>query len=402
MKRAFTLVELLIVIVVIATLMSIIFRLSSIGGENEARNKTVVRMQKLENCISGYYAAFGSYPPVKVHGSRNIYYPTNRRYKLQLTDQDPQPGVFDVDRIQSACASQPVSVNFPYPKDFHGYVASVSKMLTEFYNAGVEPYCNNPVLAKLFDALEDPSNLNAKRNEILWNKCQLFRFGLLSYLLPRYLVMMGHDDSNIYDNFRQWNRNNDLPCRFEDGSRFSSWSELNSYLQPKKENGEKKKNPNRWKVEALPSQAVTARWLPNLEGQLTFEESIPEVKGAGHLVLYGIDVAASSNDRDSSLNIRVANSKPKLFPVTRPTGEDDVMGNVYALDGLTCNDGWGNELFYYSPPPYQSYRLWSAGPNGLTFPPWISADEIGRDSTLNGHRKEIMEWMSDDIVHLSN
>lgn len=28
-------------------------------------------MQRLENCLSGYYAAYGSYPPVKLHGSRD-------------------------------------------------------------------------------------------------------------------------------------------------------------------------------------------------------------------------------------------------------------------------------------------------------------------------------------------
>ena len=71
MKKAFTLVELLIVVVVLVTLMAVTFRLSSIGSNQTARNKTVSRLQKLENCLSGYYAAFGTYPPVRLHGSRN-------------------------------------------------------------------------------------------------------------------------------------------------------------------------------------------------------------------------------------------------------------------------------------------------------------------------------------------
>ena len=73
MKKAFTIIEMLVVVVVIATLMTIVFRLSSIGEDSEYRNRTIVRMQKLENCLSGYHAAFGSYPPVKMHGARDIY-----------------------------------------------------------------------------------------------------------------------------------------------------------------------------------------------------------------------------------------------------------------------------------------------------------------------------------------
>ena len=73
-SRGFTLIELLIVTVVIATLMAIVFRLAGSGGESTARAKTLARLQKLSNALSGYYAAFGSYPPVPLQGrSRDIY-----------------------------------------------------------------------------------------------------------------------------------------------------------------------------------------------------------------------------------------------------------------------------------------------------------------------------------------
>ena len=71
MRRAFTLIELLVVVVVIVTRMAITFRLGSIGSESTSRARTVNRMQRLENCLSGYYAAYGSYPPVALHGSRD-------------------------------------------------------------------------------------------------------------------------------------------------------------------------------------------------------------------------------------------------------------------------------------------------------------------------------------------
>ena len=53
MKRAFTLIELMIVTVVLVTLMAIVFRLAGITGPQEARAKTIKRMQCIENCLSG-------------------------------------------------------------------------------------------------------------------------------------------------------------------------------------------------------------------------------------------------------------------------------------------------------------------------------------------------------------
>ena len=84
MRKAFTLIEMLIVIAVLTTLMTIVFRLSSIGGDSWRRSETITRIQKLENCLSGYYAAFGSYPPVKLHGSRSINFAVGSRILRSL------------------------------------------------------------------------------------------------------------------------------------------------------------------------------------------------------------------------------------------------------------------------------------------------------------------------------
>ena len=73
-KHGFTLIELLVVTVVIVALMGVIFRLTGIAGGTSAQETTVFRMQCLENCLSGYYATFGSYPPVPLqNASRNIF-----------------------------------------------------------------------------------------------------------------------------------------------------------------------------------------------------------------------------------------------------------------------------------------------------------------------------------------
>jgi len=127
MKKGFTLVEMLIVVVVLVTLMTITFRLSSVGSQQTYRNNTISRLQRIENCLSGYYAAFGSYPPVKLHGSRNIYASVND-YGIQSDDQENQDiwGWTDIgteqeqrawQQVKAACKSQPVDCRYPYPDE---------------------------------------------------------------------------------------------------------------------------------------------------------------------------------------------------------------------------------------------------------------------------------------------
>ena len=384
MKKAFTLVELLIVIVVMTTLMTIVFRVSSVGEASEARATTVTRMQRLENCLSGYFAAFGSYPPVAMHGSRNIYYRVNDSGIQQVT-QDPDGSEIVWKRVEAACRSQPVGMNYPYPDSMADYVKTVSQGLTELYNAGEKGYKDNPQLASLFDALENPSSLgSAKQNNPEWTVTQVFRFGLMSYLLPRYLLMMRHTGNgfetrngknlSLYDDFAQWSDNNQLPCRFEDGTPYTSWQQL--------------AGETRYKVALLPSQSVTARWMPNLAGILSCEGSVEK--------LYGVSINCGDGR-----NVDIDNPNPKLYSTgDSQSGEGSSGGSHYALDGVTCKDGWHNEFYYYSPPPYQSYQLWSSGADGRTFPPWISDEEL---NNMNGSdRKKVMGWIADDIVHMKN
>ncbi len=396
MRKAFTLVEMLIVTVVIVTLMSIVFRLAGLGSSTEARNLTISRMQRLENCISGYYAAFGSYPPVKLHGSRNFFYEVNRR-GIQQVDSNPGTS-FNSDetemwrQVKAACQSQPVAMQFPYSNDMQDYVRTVAETLREFHNSDPNSaYGKNDDLAYLFDALEQPSSLSSKQGDADWTDVQIFQFGLMSYLLPRFLVMMGHDNGSIYSNFKQWCSNNELPCKFDDGTPYDSWNDLNKQVR---ESNSGSQDSERWKVELLPSQAVTARWMANLEGQLTCER--PSLK------IYGVSLAAT-DDASKGRNVHVKNANPVLYSAANSQGgSNSGSSQLYALDGVTCKDGWGNDFYYYSPAPYQSYRLWSSGPNGRTFPPWVSPEEIRSDSALSQYQRRIMNWVADDIVQMSN
>lgn len=393
MKKGFTLVELLIVVVILVTLMSVVFRLGNIGGLSKERAVTISRLQKLENCISGYYAAFGSYPPVKLHGSRNIYYKLNNYGIQQTENEDPDTNTLSWDRVNAACKSQPLGMYFPFSSAYDDYIRDTAEELMKLHQSNDDAhkaYKDNPALANMTGNF-NPNWINQERRASAdWSNCQVFQFGLMSFLLPRFVVMMGNQRSEIYDDFAQWKDNNQCPCRFKDGVPYRNWNELNNELVTSSNSD--RENENKWAIEALPSQAVTARWMPSLEKILSTEHKVE---------LYGVVLTDPDNGAG---NFSVANPNPMIHSAgDSQAGEGSGDGSTqYVLDGITCKDGWGHEFYYYCAPPYQSYRLWSAGPNGKTFPPWISEEEFKNDPTLQSNRATIQEWISDDILHMSN
>lgn len=371
MKKAFTLVELLVVVVVIVTLMSIAFRLSGVGEGSNARNITANRMQRLENCLSGYYAAYGSYPPVALHGSRDYTLATDM-HGIQKVDKDEHWSGNLKDKyegkeiwlcVEAACRSQPIGMNYPFNKQSSkDMVETLSAMLSE-QNPG------NPLYQ--FEALCDNSIVSSKAPYWKWTDQQVFKFGVLSFLLPRYLIIMGGDNQTnndqLFKNHESWKRNNQLPADFDSGAPYAKWEDVNSDM---------KDHP--WKIAALPSQAASARWLPNLEKILSVIESIE---------VYGVQLKDPLDAGTSPLRVYSA-------------GDSESSSQQYMTDGITCKDGWNNEFYYYSQPPHQSYRLWSAGANGKTFPPWISDEELNAMNATD--RKTVQDWVTDDIVQMSN
>ena len=126
----------------------------------------------------------------------------------------------------------------------------------------------------------------------------------------------------------------------------------------------------RARIENLPSQAVCARWMPNFAGIVT---------GGG--VFFGVDT------RDSS-HPYLGNSGKEFLVSQKGYGhEPSYIGGV-----MTVRDGWDEDFYYYSPPPYQSYQLWSSGPDKRTFPPWMD-----KSSLQQGEIKLVNDWISDDI-----
>lgn len=411
MKKAFTLIELLVVTLVVAILSSILFKLAGSADDKSALQTTIIRMQKLENCLSGYFAAFGSYPPVPLQGrSRNPFYPptddSEKGACIQDINKDPDPSVYDWNnRIMPACKAQPVRAEFPF-KD----MAAANRMSQQIQarmakDSDYAKAFSGWSAGTPFDGLSTPGQLGSKRDKYIWCDVQLFNFGLMSFLVPRYLLMMGRDSSaggsGFYDysptsdgagstGFYQWDGNNSRPCRFEDGVSYASWNEINELLSGPNA------SRNRYKIELIPSQSVTQRWLPNLEWK---SEEDCACTGGSVFEFFGIKLTGKEM---AGLDIQ----HPEFIAqhVYRNGG------SAYMLDWITVQDGWGEDFFYYSPPPYQGYRLWSAGKNGVSFPPWFTPEEMKEHNDkmmtytvlYQSGQISVKEAIADDIVHLSH
>lgn len=382
MKKAFTLVELLIVVVVLVTLMTITLRIGGIGDETTKRNRTINRMQRLENCLSGYYAAYGSYPPVKLHGSRDFMLSTNG-YGLQCMDTDDRESQLVWESVEAACKSQPVAFCCPFSRNRREFVRALSQLRQQTSSTA------NPI--DNFEALCDNSTVSSWQGKKQWGQVQIFKFGVLSYLLPRYLIAMGGGNSSgdvdhqLFTRQEQWKVNNQLPCRFESGVPYGSWQEVCTDV-----------SDHKWKIAVLQSQAACARWLPNLE------KTVATMFGTE---VYGVQIQAA-DDEGQNNQLEIYNAA-----ATGSGGKgSNASGQNVAANRLTVVDGWGHEFYYYSLPPHQSYTLWSGGPNGKTFPHWIVGSELKKiinqyKDLYDKNGKKLMslqEALADDMVQMSN
>ena len=398
MRKAFTLVEMLIVVVVLVTLMTITFRLGAVNSSSSRRNTTVSRIQRLENCLSGYYAAFGSYPPVAQHGSYNFYLKADS-HGIQNLDGEENTGIWGWsaaafrnnslspadkkaeeeawNQVQAACRTQPVGCAFPFRQEYSDFVTAWSEQLAEEAkdDTSLPQKRREMFLAGFDDGVSQNIGRHARyRNKTDWREIQLFKFGLMSFLLPRYLVMMASEES-LYSDYAQWTGNNSMPSDPLTGQSYKSWRKVWDDANKDRDTTDYAKVAN------IPSQAVCARWMPNLEDSVYTSRST--------LTLFGVDVA----DDQSTVGFSLSSTE-----VHSPGGYDQSSNaGQYVLDFCTVRDGWWEEFYYYSPPPYQTYVLWSSGPNRRTFPPWVSRETL--DSNAN---RCVSAWTEDDIVNMSH
>ena len=366
-SRGFTLIELLIVTVVIAILMAIVFRLAGTGSDSAARAKTISRLQKLSNALSGYYAAFGSYPPVPLQGrSRDIYTRVDGSgsmgHGIQSRPDDRNTPSFESgtmrDQIEAACRAQPVAAGYPYEPPPDGPAEDLLLALHEEYHI------------PLYHVIKNDGGFNRDSSD--WQENNVFMFGLLSFLLPRYQFMM-NGVQNLYKFHHSWILNNRMPYLL-DGSRMNDWAEAQSALMMGPGRQDRSPNPAaKAMLEQLPSQAVCARWMPNFK-----EIVVTRPFCLDDTVYFGVETEAPRTDYSNNVG------KWLVFSQEGYGGKPE-----YANSLKSVLDGWGEDLYYYSPPPYQSYQLWSSGPNKRTFPPWMEKP--------SGKEKIVDEWIADDI-----
>ncbi len=382
-SRGFTLIELLIVTVVIVTLMGIVFRLAGTGSESSARAKTVSRLQKLSNALSGYYAAFGSYPPVPLQGrSRDINTKVNGSksdaslgYGIQAGSGEAlnnvlpglKDGSADSDarirrQIEAACRAQPVAAGYPGNPSSQAPDNDILAELAKEYN-----------WKKTYKVISSDGGFERKSTE--WSENSIFMFGLMSFLLPRYQFMLDGAE-NLYVYHQSWLANNRLPFMLN-GKRPKNWKTVQDAMMLGPNNVNRSQSPDaamKAMIENLPSQAVCARWMPNFAG-IVATRPFADVS-----TFFGVDTEAPHD---------YGNGPGKWFVI----GTDGYEGeSVYAQKSKTVLDGWGEDFYYYSPPPYQSYQLWSSGPDKRTFPPWYDR------STLDANDLSyVNKWTADDI-----
>jgi len=314
-KNGFTLVELMVVLAVIGILMTSVFKLMSTVSNTRMDAETRAKLERIQNALSGYYAAYGCYPPVPLLG------PTDPTGDIEEGGEKVSD---ESKKAILASRAQANSFEYPTPPKMDAYLN--------------ERFKDVPALT---------ANQVNMKDEFEWEETKYFKFGLVSFLLPRVeIIEFNEMNQDVFK--KQWGYFNKNSARSGYGNEETiNWE---GAVQ---------------KQRAIENE-VCVKFLPNLEKIVNFPNR----------TVLGVNISDPRSGESSHYSIN------KL--------KDDRTAVVLKKASIT--DGWGNEFFYYSPPPYQSYRLWSAGPNMKTYPPWIASQDWG------SRRDQISEWISDDIV----
>ena len=385
-KKGFRLVELLIVTVVVVSLMGIVFRLTGIVGGTTKRQQTISRMQRLENCLAGYYAVFGSYPPVPLQGSsRNVYL---KAMGNGVQSENETETRLSWTAVRAACKAQPVRAMYPAARGQGDSYQKFQDGVNKYYEAGgytkdVKATVDGWRNATLVDLSKSSGYLKGCEDDTSFKRVQLFRYGLMAYLLPRYKFMLEcvrDENSGRYRSggfapwgYAQWTYYNTVPPRMDSGTPFANWESFCDNVL-----GE-----NEWQIELIPSQAACARWVHNLVA--TADD--PNIVSGQRIDVFGVEVG---NGR--TIPSIAYPSSFELFDKGGYSASGSGSGSGYPLYFITVQDGWDKDFYYYSPAPYQSYVLWSSGPDTRTFPPWVDLKSLSSDDF-----KTAIDWMADDI-----
>jgi prepilin-type N-terminal cleavage/methylation domain-containing protein len=312
LRDAFTLIEMMVVVALIGILIGGVFRLLSAAGESAKRAETIERIQRLENAISGFYAKYGTYPPVAPHGS------PDPKDKEDDEGKTTSAGKLEAGNANRAARCQPVAFEFPT-------MVALDPFITATHDPGI---VSANVNENAFDS-----------NVVKWPEVRLFKLGVTSFIVPRWDALGEYDDQGELRNGN---------TKFEPKPtllKVAQWTSTNKKYEAKSE-------------QLKAERAACAEWLPNLKGLIY-----------GGKTIMGVDTA----------------EKEAGFPRLSQAYSQGT-GNRHVLGIMTVRDSWGRDLYYYSAPPYQSYRLWSAGPAGNTFPCGLPAAPALHGRPQNGRR----------------
>ena len=323
LRDAFTLIEMMVVVALVGILIGGVFRLLSAAGESAKRAETIERIQRLENAISGFYAKYGTYPPVTPHGSPDPF------VKEEENGSTTSAGGLEAVNANRAARCQPVAFEFPT-------MVALDNYITATHGPGI---VSANVNENAFDS-----------NVVKWPEVRLFKLGVTSFIVPRWDAVGEYDDQGELRNGN---------TKFEPKPtllKVAQWTSTNKKYEAKSE-------------QLKAERAACAEWLPNLKG-----------------LIYGGKTLMGVNTGEPEAG----------FPQITRHDYSQGTGNRHVLGIMTVRDSWDRDLYYYSAPPHQSYRLWSAGPDGNTFPADYPLTKLSSDD-----RKKVGAWIRDDIVRSS-
>jgi prepilin-type N-terminal cleavage/methylation domain-containing protein len=159
---------------------------------------------------------------------------------------------------------------------------------------------------------------NASRNDNLWSSDGagvVYTFGLLSFFFPRY---NGHGDRG--PDFFLGGKYDDGRGTFDPEQSINQWGDYN----PRRRGG---------RIGDIPKDIAASRRIVQHLGA--------SIDADGKTTSYGV--------------VRAPWLVRRMHPITK-----DYYSNLY----ITVWDGWERELLYESHPPYDTFKLWSRGPDG--------------------------------------
>jgi prepilin-type N-terminal cleavage/methylation domain-containing protein len=270
-RRGFTLLEMLVVVVIIAILAGLVFYLIKGAGARMARAQTVVHVQKVRSALEEFFAEYGQYPPVQVYNT-----------------------AADANIIDGAVVGEQL---FRYE-----YATTNGLMAYALMGNGQWDVAYGRLKGTLKDNRDFP----------------VFRFGLMSYLVPR------------YEGYAKNAYSTDFAELFTANTQWTNAASGN-YVPDSGPDANKPMDQPR-------DRRACRRWEPIL-----FDPNIT----------YSDEQQRGPYDENSD-----------ALRTDLPFGAPSTWGYINYF--ITVRDGWNRDLHYRSVPPYESYDVWSAGPDGVS------------------------------------